>query len=58
MWHGRCEALTILKHYAQESASTLAVASLPSDVMIRVAALGEALGVVLGALTASSPVMG
>ncbi len=56
MWRGRWEASTTLKRYAQESASILAVASLPGDVMRRV--LGGALGVALVALTASWPAMG
>ncbi len=50
MWHGRWEAHATLKHYIQESASVLAVASLPSDVMARVAALGEAFADVILAL--------
>ncbi len=50
MWRGRWEALPTLKHYILESASVLAVASMPPLMMLRVTALGEALAQVLRAL--------
>ena len=45
------ETLTSLKHYVQESASTLATAQLAPEVAARLTALARSLGAVLEALT-------
>ena len=51
LWRGRWETLTSLKHYVQESASTLATAQLAPEVAARLTALARSLGAVLEALT-------